>query len=220
MALSVYSNKDAPVWQIVEHLQRQGASTVKELELVLGITTTAVRQHLNTLQADGYVERRRVNTGVGRPHHAYFITARARDLFTCHCDDLALTLLEEVFTLEGIEKTKMLLERVSDKLAQRYRKSIHSTALRERVYDLATALNERGVLADVETADNDVILLQTYNCPYHDLAQEHNEICEMDKAMVRKVLGSNVDLNSRIVEGGRCCSFAVAETASIGSEIT
>lgn len=209
MALSDYTNKDAPAWQIIEYLQRRGSGTIKELEEILGITTTAVRQHLGSLQSDGYVERRRVSGGVGRPHYAYFVTARVQELFACHCDDLALTLLQEVFALEGIAKTQLLLNRVSERLASNYNEEVRSVVLQERVQELAGALNHRGVLTDVDSSTNE-ILLKTYNCPFHDLAQEHNEICAMDKAMVEKVLGSDVELNSSIMNGDRCCSFAVS----------
>ena len=88
MSLTAFSN-DTPVGKIVEHIQRNGSGTIKELEQVLSVTTTAVRQHLGNMQAEGYVERRQVNTGVGRPHYAYFITDKAQELFACHCDDLA-----------------------------------------------------------------------------------------------------------------------------------
>lgn len=210
MALSDYTNKEAPAWQIIEYLQRRGSGTIKELEQILGITTTAVRQHLGSLQGDGYVERRRVSTGVGRPHYAYFVTARVQEVFACHCDDLALTLLQEVFELEGVAKTQLLLNRVSDRLAKKYSEEVRSIPVQERVQELAIALNHRGVLTDVDDSSGE-ILLKTYNCPFHDLAQEHSEICDMDKAMVQKVLGTNVDLSSRITEGARCCSFAVSE---------
>ena len=44
-------------------------------------------------------------------------------------------------------------------------------------------------------------LLRTFNCPYHELAHEHREICEMDTNMMRKVLGSDVSLSSCMLDG-------------------
>jgi len=210
MAIESYQNKKTPIWQILEHLQRNGSATIKELEDVLGVTTTAVRQHLSTLQVEGYVERQRVNTGVGRPHHAYLITDKAQDIFACHCDDLALTLLEEVFELEGIDKVGILLDRVSSRLADRYSSAVQSSVLQDRVGEFASALNQRGVLADVES-DGEAITLKTYNCPFHDLAQEHSEICQMDQNMMQQVIGSEVNLTGRIMDGDSCCSFVVSK---------
>ncbi|MCB9148057.1 MAG: MarR family transcriptional regulator [Caldilineaceae bacterium] len=218
MALGIYPDKESPTSQILEHLQRKGSATIKDFEQLLGVTTTAVRQHLNTLQAEGYIERRRVSVGVGRPHHAYFVTDKVRELLACHCDDLALTLLEEVFALEGVEKVNFLLERVGKRLADRYQQSVQSVVLQERVNELAGALSRHGVLTDVVAQEDDMIMLKTYNCPYHDLAYEHQEICNMDQNMIRQVLGSDVSLSSRIMDGDGCCAFVVRQASRASQE--
>jgi predicted ArsR family transcriptional regulator len=211
MTPGAYSKKDTATWQIVEHLQRHGSATIKDLEQLLGITTTAVRQHLAALQAEGYIERRAVHDGVGRPHHTYTVTEKTRELFACRCDDLALTLLQEVFALEGKEKTTLLLDRVGTRLAHRYASSVRSTILQDRVQQLAGVLYRQGVLTDVSAADENTIILKTYNCPYHDLAQEHREICEMDENMMRTLLGSEVNLSACIMDGHGSCSFVVSK---------
>ena len=203
-------NRETATWQIIEYIQRNGSATIKDLEQLLGITTTAVRQHLNTLQNEGYIERKAVHAGVGRPHHAYATTAKAQEIFACHCDDLALTLLEEVFAMEGMEQTSLLLERVSHRLANKYQQSVRSEFLVERVDELANALYQRGVLTDVQEKDDNTFVLRTYNCPYHELAQDHREICEMDEAMLRQVLGSDVNLTNCMMDGHQGCSFVVS----------
>ena len=212
MALSAYQNRKNPTWQVLEYLQRNGTASIKELEELLGVTTTAVRQHLGTLQADGYIERQRVHSGVGRPHHAYSITEKAHELFACHCDDLALTLLEEVFVLEGKERAALLLARVGDRLASRYANSVRSDVLQERVEQLAGALYQRGVLTDVAVEENETFILKAYNCPYHELAQEHRDICEMDEKLMQQVLGSDVSLSECMMDGHSGCSFVVSHT--------
>lgn len=219
MAMSPFSgNRENPAWLVLEHLQKSGSATIKDLESVLGVTTTAVRQHLTMLQAQGYIERRRVHAGVGRPHHAYELADKAQELFGCHCDDLALTLLEEVFLLEGSDRTALLLDRVGGRLAQKYADNVRSTALQERVHELASTLYDRGVIADVSTEasmdGSDTIVLHTYNCPYHELAQDHREICDMDQKMIRQVLGSDVDLTECMMDGHSSCSFVVSEVVT------
>jgi DeoR family suf operon transcriptional repressor len=213
MAHGAHQKKETPTWQILEYLQRQGAATIKELEQHLGVTTTAVRQHLSTLQAEGLIERRAVHDGVGRPHHTYTTTDKARELFACHCDDLALTLLQEVFALEGREKTALLLERVGSRLANRYARSVRSTLLQERVEELADVLYQQGVLTDVAAEDENTIILKAYNCPYHELAQEHREICDMDEGMMRQLLGPSVSLSACMMDGHGSCSFTVSKRA-------
>lgn len=210
MTFTQLSRRESPLWQIIETLQRQGSATIKELEDVLGVTTTAVRQHLNTLLAEGYLERRAVHAGVGRPHHAYFLTAKVNELFACQCDDLALTLLQELFILEGHDRAHQLLDRVSTRLAGKYASTVRAEALQGRVSELANTLTGNGVLADALPQENGTILLRTYNCPFHELASEHREICDMDTAVMRKVLGSEVSLCSCMLDGHAGCTFVVA----------
>jgi predicted ArsR family transcriptional regulator len=215
MIAGAYPKRDTASGQILEYLQRHGSASIKELEQLLQVTTTAVRQHLTALQVEGYIERRAVHDGVGRPHHTYTITEKARDLFACHCDDLALTLLQEVFALEGKEKTAMLLGRVGNRLAHRYASSVHSTLLQKRVEELADVLYQQGVLTDVAAEDENTIILKTYNCPYHDLAHKHREICEMDEKMMGQLLGSEVNLSECIMDGHGNCSFVVSNGKGI-----
>ncbi len=94
-------------------------------------------------------------------------------------------------------------------------RSVRSSLLHERVDELARALNGNGILADAHLGDGEVIALHTYNCPFHELAQEHREICEMDRSMLQKVLGSDVSLSQCMLEGHAGCTFTVQRTAQV-----
>lgn len=212
--MTLGSDKNSPGWRIIEYLQRNHSASIKELEEFLGVTTTAVRQHLQSLQAEGYIDRNTVTSGVGRPHHAYVLTSASHSLFDCHCDDLALTMLEEMFEMVGPDNVTTLLGRVSDRLADRYAHTVTAQALQQRVEQMAGALAKQGVLTDVFAEDGSIIL-KTYNCPYHDLAQEYRQICDMDQAMMRKVLGEDVALSACIMDGDGGCSFTITPPASI-----
>jgi predicted ArsR family transcriptional regulator len=102
-----------------------------------------------------------------------------------------------------------LLDRVGDRLAQRYAGSVRGLGLQQRVTEMAGALEERGVLTDNIVQADGSIVLTAYNCPYHELAQQHREICEMDEKMMRSVLGSDVTLSSCMMDGHARCSFVV-----------
>jgi predicted ArsR family transcriptional regulator len=95
-------------------------------------------------------------------------------------------------------------------LAARYANSVRAELLQERVQELAEALSARGVLTEVSVeTEDDVIVLHAYNCPYHDLAQDYRDICEMDEELLQKVLGSEVNLTACIMDGHHGCRFVV-----------
>ena len=68
------------------------------------------------------------------------------------------------------------------------------------------------MLTEVSVETDDVIVLHAYNCPYHELAQEHRDICEMDEKLMRKVLGSDVNLDG--LSHGRCITAAALSSAT------
>ncbi len=195
-------------WRIVEYLQRQGQATHKELEEYLGLTRTAVREHIATLEGGGYVDRRTVHAGRGRPHHEYFNTDKARDLFACHCSSLAVTMLSEMGEVLDKETLARLMERVANKVATDYSAQMVAEDTRERVTELAHLMQQQGILSQVHVEeDRASVKLELFNCPYHELAQENLQICDMDRTMISQVVGAPVTLVDCIMEESSSCTF-------------
>ncbi len=217
--MSIGPDQNSPAWQILEYLQRNPSATIKDFEILLGVTTTAVRQHLSALQASGYLDRREERSGVGRPHYIYVATDAARELFACRCDVLALTMLQEMYGMVGAEQMGSLLKRVGARLAERYAESVTAAELQQRVEEMAGALGRQGVLTDVSTVGGNAIALKMYNCPYHDLAIAHREICDMDQLMMQQALGADVSLDDCIMDGHGSCSFVISPSSTAELEL-
>src|SRR3954465_5639547 len=62
-------------------LKKRGQARADELAAHLGITPSAVRQHLTGLLADGLVTFEEQRGGPGRPKHVYRLTPTADALF-------------------------------------------------------------------------------------------------------------------------------------------
>src|SRR5207249_987400 len=73
---------------ILMALKKQGRMRAEDLAVQLGITTSAVRQHLTGLHSDGLVEFEEVRGGPGRPKHLYRLTPAAEELFPKTYSDL------------------------------------------------------------------------------------------------------------------------------------
>lgn len=200
-----------PAGQILEYLFRRGSAGIKDLEQALGVTATAIRQQLATLLAEGLVTVSKERSGVGRPRNIYRPTERAYGLYACHCDDLALTLLGELLETEGAEKLRALLQRVSRKLAGRYGGQITAEGIEQRVDELSALLGQRGIVVDVKEAREGVVVLHEYNCPYHELASVHRDVCEMERSIFEQALQAEVKLDSCIQDGDYRCQFVVSE---------
>lgn len=202
-------NSPSTAGQILEYLLRNGPSSIKDLEQALAVTATAVRQQLASLTAEGLVVAVQERRGVGRPRNVYKLTERSYSLFACYCDELALSLIGEVLETEGTDKLRYLLSRVGNKLALQYGRQLRGEAVGDRVRELSALLDRRGIRADFEH-NGDVIILHEYNCPYHDLASVHRDVCEMERDAFAQALGTEVVLGNCIQDGHHSCQFLVS----------
>src|SRR5690242_21325926 len=116
MAATLFRS-ESPAGKILAYLQRHGEATVKQLEELLGISTTAVREHLTHLEAKDLVTTKLVRRGPGRPHAVYFLTNTAQDLFPKEYDTLSTLLLREIASQEGPDRLQGLLNAVGARLA-------------------------------------------------------------------------------------------------------
>lgn len=198
----------SPAGQILRLLQQQGSLSIKEIETTLGVTTTAVRQQLMALLAEGLVCATTVREKRGRPHAVYSLSDQGQALFARGYEGLALVLLEEVLRLSEPESAKQLLQRVSARLAEQYAEHIHGAALAERLQELVALFERRGITSKIEEEDG-IFLFTEYGCPYYGLAREHREVCSMEMEAMEQALGSEVTLCQSQLDGHHGCQFQV-----------
>ncbi|MGQ4808186.1 hypothetical protein NKDENANG_01553 [Candidatus Entotheonellaceae bacterium PAL068K] len=194
--------------QILKLLQQQGELNVKEIEAALGVTTTAVRQQLLALQADGLVLAATVREKRGRPPAVYRLSDQGQALFAHGYENLASVLLEEVLGLDESDSVRHVLHRLSARLGEQYAAQLHGTVLAERLRQLAALLEQRGITSKVEEEEG-LFVLTEYGCPYYGLAREHREICGMETEAMEQALGSEVILCHSQLDGHQGCQFQV-----------
>jgi len=205
--MQVIGFRDAsPASIILQHLQRQGQATIKELQDVLGVSATAVREHMAHLQANELVKTQTVRYGPGRPRLVYMLTEKAQVFFPKHYDLLISLLLQEIASQEGLERVEQLLDRVSIRLAREYSHRINADDVKERLNELRGMLESKGIAAEIQSSGDS---LQIFSCPYHDVAQTHGEVCRMDQRMIEQLVGQQITLQHSIREGHRSCCFTL-----------
>lgn len=199
---------ESPSGRILSFLQRQGEASIRELEELLGISTTAVREHLAHLEARHLIAARLVRQGPGRPKLVYSLQPRANELFPKEYGTLVTLLMRELSSRDNPGMLQSLLDAVGARLAVEYGVQLTGESLDQRMTSLCAILEERGIPVDVDLR-KDKAGLQIYACPYYDVAQEHPAICAMERSMLEQVLGEEIRLEGAIREGKRSCHFVV-----------
>jgi DeoR family transcriptional regulator, suf operon transcriptional repressor len=212
----------SPRAEVLRIIQRLGSASVKDLEAELGVTTTAVREQITHLMREDFIQATRVRGVVGRPYYVYSLTAKAHDFFPKDYATLALMLLEETRLLHGQEGMRMLLNRVSRRMAEKLGGVAEGKELSQKLLGLVASLGETGMevsMQPLEGREGDFVL-KTHACPYFHLARDHREICEMESEMLSEMLGPGVEvkIGARIVEGGCACDFHVTRVPADSRE--
>jgi DeoR family suf operon transcriptional repressor len=194
--------------RVLRAIQLRGEARVNDVAVDLGISASAVRQHLGQLEASGAVRTGKVRDGVGRPYHVYSVTPRGHQLFHNDYGDLARFLLDEVGEVQEADVFLDVLRRVGQRLAETHRHEIEGDSLGERVEALSEWLERRGVPARVEK-DGEAYELRSHGCPYHNVAMENHAVCEIERHVMARLLWADVQrvdcvLDSGPAEGGSC----------------
>ncbi|MEO7666389.1 MAG: winged helix-turn-helix transcriptional regulator [Dehalococcoidia bacterium] len=195
--------------QILEYLQRHGRGTVKELGLLLGLTSTGIRQHLTVLERDDLVTAREERGRVGRPTLVYSLTEKADGLFPKTYDTLATVLLEELREAEGNEKVHGLLRNVARKLAAPHVQRVQKKSLRDRVKETAAIMDDQGCVVDWHEGDDGDFYIDEYACPFPKIAEADRAVCALHVEFVRTLTGCDTRLTRSLMRDERACTYRV-----------
>jgi len=197
-------------------LRHDGPSAPEDLATRLGASRTGVLQQLHGLEAAGLVSRRAVRHGVGRPRHVYDVTDAAQDLFPTNYDGLANGLLAAIRAIGGEALVDDVFEerrrRASERVRQRLADRLSADApLADRARELAVIQDEQGYLAELLIGADGVIRLVERNCAIHHVAAGTAAACQAELDMFRDVLGADVQRETHIAAGDRCCTYLISD---------
>ncbi|REJ87474.1 MAG: MarR family transcriptional regulator [Planctomycetota bacterium] len=202
---------------VLDCLHRLVKASVPELSESLGVTPSAVRQKLARMEAAGLVSKETIREGRGRPHHEFRLTDNGLDSLGGNYRELALLLWREVTAIEDEAIRSRILDRLREAMVHELGRAVTAQSMPERMRQLSTALEARGVDVDVHGfgEGGTLPILTEYNCPFHAVASEDSSICDLEQAVFAEILGTDVELTSCCQKEGSCCEFTV--TGSFGS---
>lgn len=187
-------------------LRRHGGLSVGQLEELMQVTATAVRQRLSRLTADGLVERKAQKASRGRPVHRYELTTKGRRQTGDNFADLATVLWEELREIQDPQVRRGLLQRVSSRLSDQYQGLVSGDSTVKRMEAVAEIFSERKVPFVVELKES-LPVLTALACPYPDLAEKDKSICAMERMLISELVGEKLSLENCRLNGDSCCSF-------------
>lgn len=191
-------------------LRNKDGLTVQALAHTLDVSRNAVRQHLTSLERDGFVTKGRTQPSGGRPEQLYVLTAEGSEQFPRQYSWFSELLLQLLQAQPGDSS-------LDQKLADMGRTVAASLAARltgepgsaERIAAIAQIMRELGYDA-VPKIENGEPVIEAHNCVFHKLAAKSPEVCSFDIALLSAASGSPVEHRTCMVRGGDACRFRFA----------
>jgi predicted ArsR family transcriptional regulator len=190
---------------------RDGVS-IDELAAEASITRPAVRQHLTSLEAAGFVCKGEERRTAGRPGQTFILTKRGKDLFPKQYNWFSGLLLQAIKDERGSEGLAEWLHGIAGTIGKSLQHRLEGKDGDRRLEEVVTILNEltfesRSVLPDDPTGES---AIEASNCIYHDLAEQFPEVCRFDIELLSQLTQSDIEHQACMVRGESLCRFRLA----------
>lgn len=182
--------------------------SIDEMAAELGISRNAVKQHLVVLEKEQLVREAALNSTGGRPARRYSLTEQGVNRFPkqyawfCNLllNDLAAELSEEALERMmwnmGVKLGRSLLPQFAHKDAP------------QKMLALVELMQSLGYHAELIQQDGRPGI-KAVNCVYHDLAQQHPQLCQFDQALIATLLEQPIRQTACMVNKDCDCRFKI-----------
>jgi predicted ArsR family transcriptional regulator len=195
--------------KIIRLLKRNGGLTTDELSRTLGISTTAVRRHLRTLEIEEMVGHRTEQRGMGRPSYVYEVTDNAPEVFAQSYSTFAKSIIEELADLDGIKRPAEWFDQRQEKRQRQYITLTKGSTLSDRVTSLARLMESEGRITTWQQLNENQFILREHNCPLQRLARKFDHPCRCEISLLKKTLKAQVKRVNHILNGDVACVYLI-----------
>lgn len=196
--------------------QQKEGLTIEGLVASLAITRTAVRQHLATLERDGYVRKEGLRTSGGRPGYVYSLTPAGNELFPKQYSWFSALVLERLRAQLGHEGLAVFMRQLAADVAAGLAPRLQGQSPDGRIDELIRIMNELGY--DARRLGGAPPGLVASNCVYHHLAQLFPEVCEFDLGLMESLTGTRARHPECMLRGGHVCRFLLEPAGNTSPE--
>lgn len=197
---------------LLDMLKMRGELSSLQMADELGVSSMAIRQHMQELETAGDVTSVDRAQGKGRPTKFWSLTAEAARHFPDRHRDLILDLLGNVKTVLGEEAMDRLLDERGDEQVRQYGQRVADRKdLAGRVDELAKLRSEEGYMAETSAEEDGVLKLVENHCPICSAADACKGLCARELTVFERVLGPDcsVERVEHMLSGARRCAYEI-----------
>ncbi|MFK5947301.1 MAG: MarR family transcriptional regulator [Methylococcales bacterium] len=184
--------------------------TVDQFTKRLEISRSAIHQHMTVLERDGLVRKSASKQTGGRPGTTFVLTEKGIHLFPKHYSLFAEMLVKLIKQKLGTEELTLYLKELGVSLAETRKDALKNKPIDEKIKMTADIMQELGYETQLsEGGPGENLIIDAYNCVFHDLAKSDPEVCEMDLSLLSSLLDSQIEHTCCMAKGDGRCRFLV-----------
>ncbi len=174
------------------------------------MTSMGARQHLMTMEADGWVSFNDEARGRGRPVRLWHLTEQAWQRFPDSHSELTLQLIDNIQQLFGAVGMERLIDQREQQQLARYQAELNQPALADRLAALTAQRTREGYMADFRQEEDGSWLLWESHCPICAAASACRGFCRSELALFRRLLApAEVEREQYLLEGDHRCLYRI-----------
>lgn len=196
--------------KVLNHLlENKAGSTLDELVTAVGLSRTAVNQHLLVLESQGVVRKSTPRKTAGRPQHVYVLTEAGANLFPKQYSWFSTMLLQTLRAQVGEEQVSQYMYDLGVKLSAALIPRLVGMNRAERIDEIVKIMNETGFVAKTfgPPGSEKLPRVECRNCVYHDLSKDYPEVCRFDIGFLSGLMGAEVEHLTCMQRDGDACRF-------------
>jgi len=191
-------------------LKNRAGLSIDEMATALNISRNAVQQHLPSLEKEDYIQTGDLKKTAGRPVRTFILTELGLNFFPKKYAWLSELILSDLKNEMGSDAFKAYLQKLGNSLAHDLLPNFEGKSTEERIVELSTIMETLGFQVSASNRNTEEYsYIEACNCIYHDIAQQHNEVCELDKSLVSTLLDRKIELVDCMAKGEHICCFKI-----------
>jgi DeoR family suf operon transcriptional repressor len=200
------NSQQAVLNQLLEH---KAGRTLDELVGLVGLSRTAINQHLISLERDGCIQKAAPRKTGGRPQHVYVLTEEGTNRFPKQYSWFSKLLIQMLRERLGEEEAGRYMYDLGVKTSANLIPRLVGKNRQERISEIVRIMNETGFVARTISANTGDKLprVECKNCVYHDLSKDYPEVCRFDIGFLSGLMGAEIEHQECMQRGGGACRF-------------
>ncbi|HLS07139.1 MAG TPA: DeoR family transcriptional regulator [Bacillota bacterium] len=198
--------------KLLNILKKDHESTIKDIMVYFSISEIAVRRHLNELESQDFVQRKKIKQDIGRPYYVYCLTEKGHQTFPNQFEQLPLEILQDLEDSQGKQVVNDVLNQRMSREIESFNKKLKDKTFDEKVAALATIQDNKGYMIEYEKNKAGDYEIKNYNCPIINIASQYRQLCTNEKKTFSKVFpGSEVISKTCITRGDHYCQWVITK---------